>query len=163
MEVPKLTDVDAGWLRSLCGERRYDLLAKHALVVFAGHNIDQGWQITPTGRAALAAYDEERKREIEAPMRARKDGAYRERDALVCALSKAFPAHLCRHPEEHVEWDDDWRWIVCVHLPTGQATWHIHDSERSHFYHLEVGENHWDGHSTEEKYRRLAALAKEIT
>lgn len=88
-----------------------------------------------------------------------KDGAYRERDALVCALSKVFPAHLCRHPEEDREWEDDWRWIVCVHLPTGQATWHIHDSERPHFDHLTVSQGHWDGHTTEEKYQRLAALA----
>lgn len=84
------------------------------------------------------------------------DEVYAERDQLVAALSKCFPAHLCRHEGEG--WEDDWRNIVCIHLPTGQATWHIHDSELGWFEHLRKTYSHWDGHSTEEKYRRLAAL-----
>lgn len=88
-----------------------------------------------------------------------KNGAYKERDMLVCALSKLFPAHLARHSEEDKEWEDDWRWIVYIELPTGQVSWHIHDSEREMFNHLEVGENKWDGHNTERKYERLMALA----
>lgn len=100
--------------------------------------------------------DHARERIVE--LEAAKDTAYSERDRLVVALSKVFPSHLCRHPDEDADWEDDWRWIVCVHLPTGQATWHIHDSERSWFAHLSVRDNHWDGHSTEEKYSRLAAL-----
>lgn len=87
-----------------------------------------------------------------------KNQAYTERDQLVAAISKCFPSHLCRHPDSDIEWEDDWRWIVCIHLPTGQATWHIHESELPWFSHLERKSNHWDGHSTEEKYRRLAAL-----
>jgi hypothetical protein len=82
---------------------------------------------------------------------------YRERDQLVAALSKQYESHLSRHEGE---WEDDWRWIVCVHLPTGQATWHIHDSELPLFDHL-IGTaraSHWDGHSTDEKYERLNAL-----
>lgn len=91
-----------------------------------------------------------------------RDPVYKERDALVCVLSKCFPSHLTRHPDSDKEWEDDWRWIVCVHLPTGQATWHIHDSERGMFKHLSVFEdNHWDGHTTEEKYQRLANLKEE--
>lgn len=119
---------------------------------------------------------QERIKELEA----QKDGAYRERDALVAALSTLFPSHLSRHPDEDATWDDDWRWIVCVHIPTlvdvggavaqaagldsrwqpknQQVTWHIHDSELPMFSHLTPSMNHWDGHSTEEKYRRLAAL-----
>lgn len=88
-----------------------------------------------------------------------KNNAYRERDALVCALSKLFPAHLARHPDTDLEWENDWRWIVFIELPTGQASWHIHDSEREMFNHLEVGENNWDGHNNERKYKRLSALA----
>lgn len=87
-----------------------------------------------------------------------KKGAYVERDRLVCALSKIFPSWIARHPDSDTKWDDDWRWIVFVSLPTGQATWHIHDSERQWFAHLPEGANLWDGHTTEEKYRRLAAL-----
>lgn len=94
-------------------------------------------------------------------LRKQKDNAYAERDRLVCALSKLFPAHLARHPDSDKEWDDDWRWIVYVHLPTGQVSWHIHDSELPWFEHLPKGENVWDGHDTAEKYRRLEALRDE--
>jgi len=93
-----------------------------------------------------------------------KDGAYRERDALVCALSKLFPAWIGRHPESDTSWDDDWRWIVFVDAPSGQMSWHIHDSERSMFDHLEWiedDEHKWDGHTTEEKYRRLENIDAE--
>jgi hypothetical protein len=85
-----------------------------------------------------------------------KDNAYRERDQLVAALSKLFPAHLARHTDP--DWEDDWRNIVCVHLPAGQATWHIHDRERLWFDHLAYAPSHWDGHTTDEKYERLAKI-----
>lgn len=83
------------------------------------------------------------------------NSVYAERDKLVSALSKLFPSHLTKHEGE---WEDDWRNIVCVHLTTGQATWHIHDSELPWFSHLSQQENHWDGHSTEEKYERVLAI-----
>jgi hypothetical protein len=81
---------------------------------------------------------------------------YRERDALVAALSKLFEGHLATHEGQ---WEDDWRNIVCIHLPAGQATWHIHDSELPMFSHLPRSAGHWDGHSTAEKYQRLGMLA----
>ena len=87
-----------------------------------------------------------------------KNNAYRERDMLVCALSKLFPSYLARHDESDTSWEDEWRWIVFIDLPTWQVSWHIHDSERDMFNHLEVKENNWDGHSTDEKYRRLQAI-----
>lgn len=87
-----------------------------------------------------------------------KDAAYEERNRLVAALTKRFPAYLARHPEYDESWEDDWRWIVFVDLPTGQVSWHIHDSERHRFAHLRVDANRWDGHTTEEKYQRLEAL-----
>jgi len=92
-------------------------------------------------------------------LEAAKNDAYGERDQLVAALSKMFPASLERHPDEDTEWEDEWRWIVFIELPTGQATWHIHDSELPLFAHLprETGRT-WDGHTTPEKYDRLARL-----
>lgn len=87
-----------------------------------------------------------------------KNYAYYERDQLVCVLSKLFPAHLTKHPESDLSWEKDWMTIVCVHLPTGQATWHIPDSELKYFTHLKYETNHWDGHTTEEKYDRLMKL-----
>ena len=97
-----------------------------------------------------------------ASVKAQKDGAYSERNKLVAALSKMFPASLERHPDEDKSWEDDWRWIVFIDLPAGQASWHLHDSELSQFDHLKRGQGRkWDGHTTEEKYRRLAAFKSE--
>ncbi|WP_040891313.1 WDGH domain-containing protein [Zavarzinella formosa] len=94
-------------------------------------------------------------------LRKAKDAAYSERNKLVAALSKLFPAWLERHPDS--AWEDDWRWIVFLDLPvvsgSGQVSWHIHDSELSQFDHLERRSgNSWDDHTTEEKYLRLACL-----
>ena len=91
-----------------------------------------------------------------------KDDAYAERDRLVAALSKLFPSHLTQHtPNPDPDWDKDWMTVVCIHLPTGQVTWHIHKNEISWFDHLlRVGLvcEGYDGYSTNEKYRRLWSL-----
>jgi len=86
-----------------------------------------------------------------------KDNAYAERDKLVAALSKCFPSYLAKHPD-NPDWEPDWMWIVFIDTPEGQCSWHIHDSELGMFSHLTVKENNWDGHSTDEKYERLAKL-----
>jgi hypothetical protein len=102
-----------------------------------------------------------------------KDQAYYERNQLVAYLSRLYPSHLSRHPEGDEDWDRDWMTVVCVHIgvqprPIGDSIfvelveenlcWHIHDSEVPLFFHLEWGDNDWDGHSTVEKYQRLARL-----
>lgn len=92
-----------------------------------------------------------------------KDNAYSERNQLVCALSKFYPASLERHPDEDTAWEDDWRWIVFIDLPTGQASWHIHDAEVYRFDHLERNTGRkWDGHTTFTKYERVAALTPDV-
>lgn len=107
---------------------------------------------------ALCSEVERLRGEVEAGRKA-KDGAYSERNNLVAALSKLFPASLERHEESDKSWEDDWRWIVFINLPTGQVSWHIHDSELPGFNHLHrICGRVWDGHTTEEKYARLAAL-----
>ena len=84
-----------------------------------------------------------------------KNGAYTERDMLVAALSKLLPARL--GPNDQPE--PGWTWIVFIDGPTGQLSWHIHDSELSWFDHLDrVEYGQWDGHSTVEKYARLLAM-----
>jgi len=109
-------------------------------------------------------------------LESQKDTAYFERNLLVLALSKVFPSHLMKHAENE-SWEDDWRNIVCIHIPTFekkygdqrnifpegtkeimQVTWHIHISEVKNFSHLKMETNHYDGHTTEEKYRRLMLL-----
>ncbi len=85
-----------------------------------------------------------------------KDGAYSERNQLVGFISKLFPASLERHEPSDDSWDDDWRWVVYIDLPTGQVSWHIHDSELPNFSHLPQHQGRrWDGHTVAEKYARL--------
>lgn len=93
-----------------------------------------------------------------ARLRAQKDGAYSERDTVVASLAWAckllgWRVGLGRHVGEN--WDEDWRNIVFIDLPTGQVSWHVHDSEMPMFDGLPPYCAPWDGHSTPEKYERL--------
>lgn len=116
------------------------------------------WLNITEANAALIASAPELKAKV-AELEKVKDGAYSERNQLVAALSKVFPASLERHPEDDKDWEDDWRWIVFIDLPAGQCSWHLHDSELPRFAHLKRGKGRaWDGHTTEEKYARLEAL-----
>ena len=101
-----------------------------------------------------------------------KDNAYWERNQLVAALSKIYPSWMELHPLEDENWEKDWRHIVFIEIPipggnvqghqltlNRQVSWHIHDSEVKYFGHLDYKKgNSWDGHTTEEKYERLAEL-----
>lgn len=89
-----------------------------------------------------------------------KNAAYTERNQLVGFISKIYPSHLAKHPASDTKWESDWRTIVCIHSPKGQLTWHIHDSERKYFFHLKEQPDHWDGHTTEEKYKRLKRIKR---
>lgn len=79
---------------------------------------------------------------------------YRERAHLVALLTRLFPATLWTDPGEP-EWP-----IVYVETPAGQLSWHIAQDDMDLFAHVSTlaGDNPWDGHDTEEKYRRLDAL-----
>lgn len=105
--------------------------------------------------ANLIAENTALKAELEA-MRARKDAAYTERNQVVAALSKCFPAGVAKTAIDG--WSDDWHGCVYVDLPTGQVSWHFHDSQAHLFAHLPPYAGAWDGHDTAEKYRRLAEL-----
>jgi len=89
-------------------------------------------------------------------MEARKDAAYLERNQVVAALAKAYPSGVARTAIEG--WAEDWHGCVYIDLPTGQASWHFHDSQAYLFADLPPYTGKWDGHDTPEKYRRLAAL-----
>ena len=103
-------------------------------------------------------------------LRQAKDTAYRERNQLVAFLSRLYPYWLAAKKYEEGEegregdwkndWDDEWKLVVFVLTPAGQMSWHIHDSEREIFSHLEgvLPRESWDGHSTEQKYERLEKL-----
>jgi|SRR5580765_557176 len=91
-----------------------------------------------------------------------KDNAYTERNYLVAVISKIWPAHIMRHqPEPDPNWDKEWHTVVCVHIAGHHCAWHIHDSERHIFVHLEdspVAVHGYDGMTIPEKYRILSTL-----
>ena len=112
--------------------------------------------------------------ELEKAIKA-KNVAYWERNQLVAALSKIFPAWIGKHPETDKEWDPEWRTIVYMEIPPSfrgnpekdyphQLSWHIHDFDIPMFDHLRAfhkearGGDTWDSHTTVEKYRRLRAI-----
>jgi hypothetical protein len=92
---------------------------------------------------------------------AERDGAYRERAQLLAELAARYPAVLAPAPDV-----DEPGWtLLYLTLPTGQASWHVHPRDRDLFGHVElVGPGdpraQWDGHTTEEKYARIAALVE---
>lgn len=91
-----------------------------------------------------------------AELRAEKDGAYEERNRVVAVLARLFPAGLKK--TNISDWSPEWHGCVYIDLPTGQVSWHFHDSQAHLFKGLPAYEGQWDGHDTEEKYRRVAAL-----
>lgn len=128
----------------------------HAAYNFEGYQTELG-RLREEAQTSRLALDVAMK-EVEAQKES-KDRAYKERNQLVAALSRIFESHLMRHPEDDASWERDWMWIVCIHAPiVGQMTWHLHDSDLPLFKHLQEGPNHWDGHTTEQKYRRLGGL-----
>lgn len=88
----------------------------------------------------------------------RKDAAYEERNRVVAALAAVYPSGIARTAIEG--WSDYWHGCVYIDLPTGQASWHYHDSQAHLFAHLPAYTQHWDGHTTDEKYDRLFQLSK---
>lgn len=91
-----------------------------------------------------------------------KNGAYSERNKCVALIAKmavslGIKAGVREHPLEDTRWENDWRTVVFIDLPTGQVSWHFHDSEQHLLGGLPRYIGQWDGHSTEEKYRRCAA------
>ena len=97
---------------------------------------------------------EERELSVARDMR---DYAYSERNKVVAALAKLFPSGIARTEIEG--WDAEWHGCVYIDLPTGQVSWHYHDREAHLFADLPPYTKPWDGHTTDEKYRRLAAIS----
>jgi hypothetical protein len=91
-----------------------------------------------------------------AEAREAKDSAYRERNQVVAALAKLFPSGT--KATDIPGWDPEWNGCVYIDLPTGQVSWHYHVSDGALFSNLPPYAGDWDGHSTPEKYERLAAI-----
>lgn len=56
----------------------------------------------------------------------------------------------------------DWRTVLFVDLPTGQASWHFHDSERHLLAGLPDYADAWDGHSTDAKWERVRTALADV-
>lgn len=95
-----------------------------------------------------------------------KEEAYDERNRLVVlfasmALAAGWKAGVGEHEDEPGKaWDADWRMLVVVETPEGQASWHLHDSHRSLVKDLPLYAVKWDGHDTPTKYERLERLSQ---
>ena len=98
----------------------------------------------------------ERVRELEAE----RDGAYNERNRLVALLAAIMPSAKTR--TNIPGWDPAWDGCIFIELPTGQASWHYHEREAELFDHVTERHVEWDGHSTAQKYERIAACRSDL-
>lgn len=76
---------------------------------------------------------------------------YRERAYLVAFLAAYYPSSAGYTDERTPEW-----LVVTVELPEGQASWHISAADEYLFEHVPRHDTLWDGHTTAEKYARVA-------
>lgn len=98
-------------------------------------------------------------------LREERDAVYAERAKLLVllarlALKQGWKVGVAQHPAQDAAWDADWRTILFVDLPTGQASWHFHDDDAKLLAEFPPYVGTWDGHTTPQKYERvLEALA----
>lgn len=95
-------------------------------------------------------------------MRARKDGAFEERDRVVMlavklAMAQGLPVGQLPHVGEN--WGPQWKRLVAIELPTGQVSWHMPESRAYLFDWLPPHARGWDSHDTAVKYQRIDALS----
>ena len=81
---------------------------------------------------------------------------YRERAHLVAHLAAIYPSHIGTDPSE-----PDWP-VLYIDTDAGQLSWHISTADLPLLTHVSRGEACWDGHSTQEKYRRLDSLTRTL-
>lgn len=86
--------------------------------------------------------------------------AYWERNRLVALLSRLYPSG--RSVTAIEGWDDEWHNCIYIDTPRGQLSWHIHDDEMVQFSSLPEYTGKWDGHTTDEKYRRILLLLLDL-
>ena len=85
-----------------------------------------------------------------------KDEAYRQRNHLVAALARQFPSGIAH--TNIAGWDPEWHGCCFIDLPSGQVSYHYHDSQAHLFAGLPRYTKPWDGHDKETVHARLAEL-----
>lgn len=115
--------------------------------------VADGGQYRADWKAPIERLVEERKQSEDA-----QNAAYGERHQIVALLAWTLFAKGMRvgmRPHTGEDWGERWRFVVMMDLPTGQVSWHI-PQEWLHLYDgLPRYGGDWDGHTTEEKYRRV--------
>lgn len=90
-------------------------------------------------------------------------GIYRERAFLIAHLAALYPSTLVHSADPDAP---DWP-VIFVDTPRGQLSWHLSPDDLDLFAHVPVLKGHqapkWDGHTTAEKYRRLAGLTADMS
>ncbi len=87
------------------------------------------------------------------------DLAYEERNRLVVVLAKLYPASIELDPAVESPESSVWAYVVIIDFPTGQISYHIRRSDLKMFSFLRQNAGRvWDGHTTDEKYRRIESL-----
>ncbi len=84
-------------------------------------------------------------------------GVYRERAHLIALLAALYPSHIGYSDPAEPDWA-----VVVIESPAGQLSWHIAPGDMDLFAHVQPTSRicrGWDGHCTDEKYRRLRELA----
>jgi hypothetical protein len=92
--------------------------------------------------------------------RAERDAAYAERALIVAALAHSYrldPAGRAWRGID-VNGETGFQTVCFIELPTGQVSWHFADADTHLLKGLPESDRPWDGHTTEEKHRRLNAL-----
>lgn len=95
----------------------------------------------------------------------RKEAAYEERDYVVALMVRlagaaGWPFGLLDHEGE--DWGPEWKKVVVIETPEGQMAWHFPAVRASLFEGIPAHGRVWDGHTTDEKYRRLKAVIAKI-
>lgn len=121
----------------------------------SGPGLDHEWYPADPTKAFIAGaqWAEAEIAQLREALEAVVKAAYRERNAIAVALSRLFPSWIGVDTDE-----PDWP-VLYVELPTGQVSWHFSPDDADLLSGASVGGTPWDGHTTDEKYARLAALA----
>ncbi|MBO3751564.1 hypothetical protein J5X84_36290 [Streptosporangiaceae bacterium NEAU-GS5] len=88
-------------------------------------------------------------------------GAYRERSHLIAFLAALYPAVITYSDPANPTWP-----VIYLTTPEGQLSWHLAATDLDLYPGITIvdpGTVTWDGHTTEEKYARLARLAERWT
>lgn len=95
------------------------------------------------------------------PRQAQQIGIYRERAFLIAHIAALYPSAIVYGADpENPGWP-----VIYITTARGQLSWHLSSDDLDLFAHVPVREGDeapvWDGHTTSEKYWRLAGLTYE--